>query len=243
MISPDGKSALLGCVQTLFDQHLGEMVDACIRALRFAGAERGLRPRERRFAATSIIHGYAALEAITAMFRFELFENTEGRHKYTGNPADPKVVKLLDDWTNRRCSLRRRCEFLLEARGGKLAGALAESIQDVTLLRNMLAHGYAMPGLMLWDGPVGEQRPEIEVKHEPEFVRLAFSRPDQLTVGDARTALGVFLHAAHTVAQPFGHLLQFTSYEIDPGGKPEFIGGGAAIGPVENILAAVDKAK
>ncbi len=242
MISLDGKSALLGYVQTLVHVHLGESVDACIRASRFAASpERGRRPREPRFACASVIHGFAALEAATAMFRFELFENTEGFHSYKGNAAEPRVAKLLEDWTNRRCSLRRRCEFLMEARGEKLDSPLGEAVMDVTLLRNMLAHGYAMPGLMLWDDAA---QPEIEVVHDTsKFVRLSFSRPDQLTVGDARTALEVFLRAAHAVTHAFGHVLGFTSYEAYEGGRPLHIGGGDAIEPVDTILAVVDNVK
>jgi hypothetical protein len=78
MMDADG-SALIEFANTMYDTHLGEGVDAFLRSKRFAVAPSGQRPRERRFAASSVVHAYAGLEAVASLFKFEAFDYEEGR--------------------------------------------------------------------------------------------------------------------------------------------------------------------
>ncbi len=226
--------------RTLYTDHIGECVDACIRAARFAQAEAGLRPRERRFAIASVVHGYTGLEAVANIFKFEAFDNKGGRNFTAVDACDVAVKRLLKDWT--RVRLEDRCAFLMRTRQGTppLQEALRMHILEVRELRNLLAHGYVMPGVILFDGATGKTSSEISHPRGNKFPRLKFSRPDKLVYRDARKALGTVLHGVHCLAHAFGNVLDFVSYELRDGGEPRYFGGGAAEGPIEEILCEID---
>jgi hypothetical protein len=116
-----------------------------------------------------------------------------------------------------------------------LDAALGMRLCEVRELRHLLAHGYAMPGLVLFEQGAAV---EYDVTHSKEnkFPRLKFSRPDKLNCEDAKKALEAVLYGAHAVASAFGNVLSCVSYELDAGGTPLILGGGAITGPLERIF-------
>jgi hypothetical protein len=65
----DGVKRRIDFAHSLYADHLGESIDACIRAHHRARGPKGQRPRERRAAMSSVVHAYAALEAVANMWK------------------------------------------------------------------------------------------------------------------------------------------------------------------------------
>jgi hypothetical protein len=243
MQTPDGQSSTLlelEFAHTLYSEHLGESLDALVRAVRHSRMSEGQKPRERRFAIASVVHGYSALEAIANMLKFEVYDYKGGRFFRPVDNGDIALKRLLHDWP--KVPIEQRCDFLLHTQEAGLDDALRMHIGEVRELRHLLAHGYVMPGVMVFERGGGAM--EYEVKHpkEDRFPRLKFSPPDKLIWTDARAALEVVLRAAHALSRSTGHVLSFVSYELDPAGIRLLFGGGAHDdAPVQAILERIDQ--
>src|SRR5689334_21184504 len=154
MIDADG-AKLLDFAHSMFDQHLSESIDACIHARRYSTGDRGQLRRENRAAMTSVIHAYAGLEAVANIFKFELFESTEGHFRQSVDDGDLALKELLTNWD--WVAIEKRYKFLLWKRGQALQASTENLLHDVRELRHLLAHGWARPALVLYgggDGPV-----------------------------------------------------------------------------------------
>jgi hypothetical protein len=238
MIDPDG-SAILGYTETLYSEHIGEAVDACIRARRFSLGAPGRRPRERRSAVTSIVHGYAGMEAVANIFRFELFENKEGRFYKPIDEDDAAVRRYLERWDWH--ILEERYAYLLKVRSADpLDPGLVARISEVRRLRHLLAHGHDAPGLILFDAN-DRDNVEIDVRHNKKFPHLKFADFNKLTHEDARKALEVVLRAVQHLIRAFGFLLQYVSYEIHENGALNYFGT-RVDDPVDDVLQQIDSA-
>jgi hypothetical protein len=235
---PSARQQRLPYAHSLYVEHLGESVDACLRAGRFAQAESGLRPRERRFAIASVIHGYAGLEAIANICRFEAFGPGSGRGATNADGVDVATKRFLEDW--RWVPLEDRCAFLMQTRKETLSTPLKTRIGEVRELRHLLAHGYTMPGVIVFDGG---RMTGFEVSHRNKSHQLKFSRPDKLVYQDARKALEVLLRGAQCLADAFDQLFSLVSYELHSGGMPYSFGcrePEEPEGPVEKILKELE---
>ena len=141
---------------TLFGEHLAQAIDQLRLALATPESKTHDEFRvEWRYAISSIIHGFSALEGLINYLGFELFFNDKSEHFIIESERSFALKQFLKSW--RRLAVLDKLQLILaETNSSVLDSKYIAKLDELNILRNWLVHGlpYTVTYLeeTVWEG-------------------------------------------------------------------------------------------
>jgi hypothetical protein len=184
---------------SLFEQNLAQAIDELCRCVEFKKIEQ----HDDfiilwRFASSSILHGFCAIDSLVNLLEYEHFENKESTH-YIEAENRKCSLKQLKAW--RSSPFWERLKILMDEDDSEpIPKQLKTRIQELNELRNWIAHG--IPYTVIFqhefiqvdeDTVRGVIHGENEEFKKQKFRYTKFHSPAKLDETDAQTALLIIL--------------------------------------------------
>ncbi|MBI1794277.1 MAG: hypothetical protein HYR70_08795 [Chloroflexi bacterium] len=183
----------------LFSEHLAYAIDQLRLAIEIPKSNHPEQFRvEWRYATSSMIYGFSALDGLANYLGFELFINEGSEHFIKDNERSYALKQLLKSW--RRFSVLNKVELILaETRSDILRPNIAEKLNELNTMRNWLVHGlpYTINYLeeTTWSGMwFTSTLHDMEDNFErSKFPNTKFNSPARLNMADAKTSIIIVL--------------------------------------------------
>lgn len=211
---------LVEYANTVAHDHLGIAID-----LLFLSRQHSISPTHRRswvishrYALSSILHAYCALESGVNLIGHSLFVDSESHRFISPEKRDLPLKRMIKSWdAGLPCTLK--LQYLLSLSDISLTPRLEKELNELNNLRNLIVHGVAYKTIILLDkqqdGGFLEADREDAIDWHAKFPLTKFKSLDNLDYQDAHTANRICLNALKLLTSATGEILWISTCLID----------------------------
>jgi hypothetical protein len=149
-----------------------------------------------RYAVSSIIHAFIALESFVNELGYEIFSNPDSPKYISESSRNLALRRFAASW-GKALPVVDKFEFLISEKSLTIEARLLNQLRELNNLRNYLVHGFSFKTMVLLqandDNTYTEVDREDSIDWKKSFPNTKFNAIDRLSYRDALVALEIVL--------------------------------------------------